>query len=206
MDRKGINEEKESLTFREWYVLMNGRRYLDCLPEEEAEKRISEILSSASKTSGAGLGGKSTWIKECTPGCLCHEDCIDRDGGCVYGSPRRDTTSRKPPGIFRKKPRGGGYQRTGWRTLPAGAEGYGNCGGLQCINHVIDKVMNGYCYWLIWRIILRILSTGFSFCDQWSFRVCDYCNNHTLIKESLSHSELSELLFLARSLDPYHSG
>ncbi len=138
-------KENEALTFREWYVLMDGHIYLDSLPEEEAERKISQ-MTAGSKTAGVGSGGKSAWLKECTPGCLCHEDCSDR--GCVYGSARRDATSRKPAGIFSEKPasrNNSGYRKKSGRTLPAGAEGYGNRGGSRCIDRVIDEVTNGYC-------------------------------------------------------------
>ena len=134
----------EDLTFREWYILMDGYVYLDSLPEDEAERKITQLVSSKTTAGGGG----SAWLKECTPGCLCHEDCSDR--GCVHGSARRDATARKPAGIFSEKPAAAPsnseYPKKRGRTVPAGAEGYGNRGGgSRCIDWVIDKVTNGYC-------------------------------------------------------------
>ncbi len=133
---------EDALTFREWFILMDGHVYLDSLPEDEAEKKITQLVSTTSKTTAGG----SAWLKECTPGCLCHEDCSDR--GCVHGSARRDATAGKPVGIFSKKPAtrsNGEYPKERGRTVPAGAEGYGNRGGSRHIDRVIDKVTNGYC-------------------------------------------------------------
>ena len=139
---------EDALTFKEWYILMDGHVYLDSLPEDEAERKITQLVSATTAPSKTTAGGGSAWLKECTPGCLCHEDCSD-SRGCVHGSARRDATAGKPAGIFSQKPAtrsNGEYPKKRGRTVPAGAEGYGNRGGgSRCIDRVIDKVTNGYC-------------------------------------------------------------
>ncbi len=111
-------------TFAEWYVRFGGKHYLDGLEETEAANVVQRLLKR-SNPSGRRAPQGSVWLRECSPGCICHEDCTV--GRCIHGAPPRDNLTGRPEWIFATRPEQAvPLVKSGrGRALSAGAEGSG---------------------------------------------------------------------------------